>query len=331
MRPIESHPTEIVAGACGLKPPLSIDEGMQMGKILARNGKGRYPAVFRLRGVGVKSRTILDSSGKGMGVDYPYLEEAILTPGYFTGEIPEPPSIQFAREIVEKTGMGVAAEIMFPDIQLPLYRGVVPPDHFMPWNPSVDQLGWHVLRMAVYAKENGWDVGIKNPKWLGMRPEDIVKKGSQLSALEKTWLGLGTYAAHNLKESNRLVLIQRGVDIPGKGDYRNLPVHKATETVKTLLQQMFPHLQIRAYIDPSHTNGEKRRDKICDFILECMCIASDDGRYLYDGVLVEVGTSDTDTGQHLTIPELSNLVWDLSSFRNIRRRMLPQERKSYAI
>ena len=43
----------------------------------------------------------------------------------------------------------------------------------------------------------------------------------------------------------------------------------------------------------------------------------DNGNWLYDGALIEVGTSTTDTEQHITINELSNIIDELSKFREI--------------
>ena len=43
----------------------------------------------------------------------------------------------------------------------------------------------------------------------------------------------------------------------------------------------------------------------------------ENGDWLYDGILIEVGTSTTDTEQHITISELSNLIDEISKFREI--------------
>ena len=43
-----------------------------------------------------------------------------------------------------------------------------------------------------------------------------------------------------------------------------------------------------------------------------------DGSYLYDGALIEVGTSTTDTEQHITLMELQDLCDAVAKFREIR-------------
>ncbi len=42
-----------------------------------------------------------------------------------------------------------------------------------------------------------------------------------------------------------------------------------------------------------------------------------DGSYLYDGILVEVGDSLTDTGQHITIDELQMICDEVATFRDL--------------
>ena len=105
-------------------------------------------------------------------------------------------------------------------------------------------------------------------------------------------------------------MIQRGVDDAEKGDFRNLPIHQCAKRVK----------QATGYgmlFDPSHSFGPKLRDKIVEGTIEAMKMKIDDGNWLYDGILVEVGTSTTDTEQHITISELSNLIDEISKFREI--------------
>jgi 3-deoxy-D-arabino-heptulosonate 7-phosphate (DAHP) synthase len=41
---------------------------------------------------------------------------------------------------------------------------------------------------------------------------------------------------------------------------------------------------------------------------------------LYDGILIEAGTSKTDSEQHISIKELKELVKELSKFRKILGR-----------
>ena len=43
-----------------------------------------------------------------------------------------------------------------------------------------------------------------------------------------------------------------------------------------------------------------------------MQLKLDEDRYLYNGILIEAGTSTTDTEQHITIKKLSNLIDEIS-------------------
>ena len=105
-------------------------------------------------------------------------------------------------------------------------------------------------------------------------------------------------------------MIQRGVDEPDKGDFRSLPIHQCAKRVKqaTGYQMLF---------DPSHSYGPKLRAKIVEGTIEAMKIKLDNGDWLYDGALIEVGTSTTDTEQHITINELSKIIDEISNFREI--------------
>lgn len=124
--------------------------------------------------------------------------------------------------------------------------------------------------------------------------------------MEKTWLGIRTY----VPAINDIIYIHRGVDVAEKGLYRNLPVHESAKKVKALSG-------MKMYFDPSHTFGPKMKDKIVEGTLDAMKMMSSEDEYLYDGILIEAGTSQTDTAQHITHAELQNLMNELSKFRNI--------------
>jgi hypothetical protein len=74
------------------------------------------------------------------------------------------PSAIIAKQLIEKTGLVVAAEIMDPIIQLPIYEKIIPKGKFLPWNPAVNQLGYQMYIMGIYAERNNWFIGIKNGK-----------------------------------------------------------------------------------------------------------------------------------------------------------------------
>lgn len=49
--------------------------------------------------------------------------------------------------------------------------------------------------------------------------------------MEKVWKGLEIYTGIHCDKS-RIIMIQRGIDDPLKGDFRNFPVHKCAARVK---------------------------------------------------------------------------------------------------
>jgi len=71
------------------------------------------------------------------------------------------------------------------------------------------------------------------------------------------------------------------------------------------------------FFDPSHSYGPKLRSHIVGAVTEAMRMKISGSDFLYDGVLIEVGTSKTDTDQHITVKELSGLVSVLSTFRDL--------------
>jgi hypothetical protein len=62
------------------------------------------------------------------------------------------------------------------------------------------------------------------------------------------------------------------------------------------------------------------RDKIVEGIIEAMKLKINENDYLYDGVLIETGTSKTDTEQHITVDELKYVINELAKFRVIKGR-----------
>ncbi|MBL7159020.1 hypothetical protein ISS85_00885 [Candidatus Microgenomates bacterium] len=303
---LRGYDAEIVAGPCSFDPETARQYD-QIAGIEVLNGSGeRQRAVYGTRVVGLKSRTGLSPDGQGMGVDFPFYEQFLIV-----GKRPEgiPPSVAFAEKFCQETGLLIATEIMIPHIQLPWYEGRIPRRKLMPWNPAVNQLGHQVLEMAQFAEKNGWDVGIKNGKWLGGVDLEQANNPNLLdmTSLQKTWQGLASWAQN---VNGGLILIHRGVDVPGKGDYRNAPVHEIARRAKKATGA-------RLYLDPSHMNGPGRRDMIVEDTIKAMRMENGNGP-LYNGVLIEVGESKTDTGQHITVAELGELVRELAKFRRLR-------------
>jgi hypothetical protein len=59
------------------------------------------------------------------------------------------------------------------------------------------------------------------------------------------------------------------------------------------------------------------RDKIVDYTIEAMKMKISDTEYLYDGILIEVGTAKCDTHQHITVQELVEMTNRLAEFRTL--------------
>jgi len=301
----------IIAGPCSVDNE-NIPEILEIAEISVVNRTGKkQKAVAGTRIVGLKSRSDLDSSGEGMGIDYAIYQNniQILMEGGTIADMQIIPSAILSEKIMKRTGMLIATEIMNPIIQLPSFEKRLPSGMFLPWNPSVNQLGWHIAQTAVFARRNGWHVGIKNGKWIGdhlQSADHLDYKGK--TTMEKTWSGLAKYVG-DLEHD--IVLIHRGVDVPGKGDFRNAVVHNIARRVKSSTPGA------KMFFDPSHSYGPKLRSHIVGAVTEAMRMKISGSDFLYDGVLIEVGTSKTDTDQHITVKELRELVSVLSTFRDL--------------
>ncbi len=296
----------IIAGPCSVDPEnISDIFGIAEIKVVNRFGR-KQKAIFGTRVVGLKSRTSLNKDGKNMGIDFPVFRSNInmLLEGKSINALKVLPSVRIAKNVIKETGMLVAAEIMDPMSQLPIFERMLPKKKVLIWNPSVNQLGWPILNMGIFAKKNQWFLGLKNPKWFG--DESLGQ-----TTMEKTWIGLSHYTGMNepgLEE--KLILIHRGVDIYNKGDYRNLPVHQAAKRTKIATKA-------KLFFDPSHIYGPKLRDSIVKATVEAMEMRIDEENFLYDGILIEVGRSKTDTEQHITVKELKELCCQLAEFRDL--------------
>ncbi|MEA3357402.1 MAG: hypothetical protein U9Q67_03110, partial [Patescibacteria group bacterium] len=167
----------------------------------------------------------------------------------------------------------------------------------------VSQLGWYVSGMARYVAKNGWILGIKNGKWIG-------KEDKGTTNLEKTWSGLVSYAKS--RGLNNINIIHRGVDTDTERKERNLPVHEIAYKVKKTTGT-------KLYFDPSHIYGPRLKGRIIDETLQALALVVQN-EFLYDGLLIEVGDSRTDSAQHISIADLTNLCQRLSLFRKFETR-----------
>lgn len=300
----------IIAGPCSIDE-VNIKEVYKIAEMEVKNRDGKIQrAIAGTRVVGLKSRTELIETGKGMGMDYAVVQKNIdiMANGGCVSDFKIAPSAIMAEKVYKKTGMLIATEVMMPSVQLPSFENRIPNGKLMPWNPSVNQLGWQILEMARFAKRNNWHIGIKNGKWVGeaVHIANSVHFSGK-TTMEKTWAGLASYAG---KIAGDIILIHRGVDAPDKGNYRNFPVHQIA--LRTKIQS-----KAKLYFDPSHAYGPKMKQDIVPAVIEAMKMKISDTEYLYDGILVEVGTSITDTEQHITLKELEYMIKKLAPFRDL--------------
>lgn len=297
----------LVAGPCSITPENTEQVIREIAPITTPDGER---AIYGTRVVGLKSRTALSRSGEGMGIDYDVVIKSLSLSENERANLILP-SAELAQKIANKTGLLITSEIMIPHIQLPYFEQKQDlHGNFLPWNPAVEQLGWHLYQMNEFAKRNNWHIGIKHGKFLGIDPLEVANhpdfKGE--TALEKVVLGLTAYVADHPKE---LIIIHRGVDVPRDQKYRNAMAHEIMKRIK----QKAPSAKI--YFDPTHTIGPKMKHIIVEETLAAAKIKSGDD-FLYDGLLIEAGDSPTDTDEHVTIEELKYLVKELSTFRKLR-------------
>jgi len=300
---------EIIAGPCSITAENTEEVINEIAKITTPGGKR---AILGTRVVGLKSRTALDLNGEGMGIDSQAIQKAMKLSPQERMQV-KIPSVELAEKIVKETGMVITTEIMIPHIQLPYwemkesFKGKL-----MVWNPAVNQLGWNLYEMGEFAQKNDWNIGIKHGKFLGKDPLEVANHPDYQgeTSLEKVLIGLTSYIPE-MKED--LIIIHRGVDVPGRGDYRNAITHEIMKRIKKKIPK-----SNRLYFDPTHSIGPVMRHKIVDEIMRSMKMKIDD-EFLYDGILMEAGSSSpVDLGEHVTIDELKQLVADLSKFRKLR-------------
>lgn len=298
----------IIAGPCSINED-NFYELFQLASMEVSNSKGKgQRAISGVRVVGLKSRTYYTPDGKDLGIDYShYLHNlSVYHEGGGIKDLVMMPGIEMAKQVANETGLLVATEIVSPLIQVPLYERLLKENDMLLWNPAVSQIGWHFLEMSQFIRNTNWKLGLKNPKWQGKQKYDNTTL-TELSSMEKTWVGLSSYVSA-FKE--RLIFIHRGVSIAESGMYRNMPLHESAKKIKNITGA-------KIYFDPSHSYGSKLCDKIVDGTLDAMKMMYTEEEYLYDGILIEAGSSRTDSGQHITHLELQRLVNELSKFRNI--------------
>ena len=314
-QPQIKHPLKIIAGPDGIDH-YNINEIYEIANI-EFNGK---KAIFGTRTVGLKSRTGFDKNNtdKGfMGLDFDNIMRNfnVFGLGGTTDDLKPLPSVDMAAQIHKDTNMLCCTELMLPAIQLACIAKSFKFKPFMVWNPAVDQLGWHIRQMAGFAEEYDWTIGLKNGKWIGEEYELVeTEEYEGKTSIETCWDGLIDYASI----APETVIINRGVDVPRKGIFRNLPIHQTAK--RTKIRNILEGKNIKCYFDPSHSLGPKMRDQIVAYTVEAMKTTIQiDGveMPLYDGILIEVGTAKCDTHQHITVAELKIMCEQLGEFREL--------------
>lgn len=309
-------PIELIIGPCSINES-NVEDVFKLSEIQVKNLRGqKQSALFGTRVVGLKSRTELNESGEGMGMDFKAVMQnlLILENGGNINDFVTPPSVNIGKDIIDQTGMMIATEVMMPFLQVPVYDRQIQQGKMLLWSPSVETLGWSILPTAdVVAKRQDWRIGIKNPKWLGNFPVEADNLEAPETSMEKTWKGMAGYALARGDSTEQIVMIHRGIDVPEKGDFRSLPVHKVAERTKLTMPR-----GVKIYFDPSHSFGPKKRDEILEATIQAMLMKDGRNDWLYDGALIEAGNSTTDTGQHMTIDEVVVLASELAKFRNLR-------------
>ena len=304
---IKHYDLEIIAGPCSITDENTEQVIHEIAPITTPDGK---KAIYGTRVVGLKSRTALSKTDEGMGMDWPVIRQAVNLSEKDRSKL-HLPSVQLAEKIAKETDMLISTEIMMPHLQLPfLENKAILNGRVMVWNPAVEQLGWHLYLMNEFAKRNNWDIGIKHGKFLGKDPLEVANHPDykKETTLEKVTIGLTTFV-HDAPRD--IIIIHRGLDVPGRGEYRNAIAHEIMKRIKTKV----PHAKI--FFDATHSIGPTMRHMIVEETLSAMKLKVGQD-FLYDGLLLEAGDSPTDTDEHVTIKELKQLAIDLSKFRKLR-------------
>lgn len=305
---IKNKEISIIAGPCSVNENNIYELYQLAGMEVTGSNGGLQRALTGIRVVGLKSRTTYKPGARELGIDYQSymlnLEE--LRKGSSIHELKMMPSIELAYTLALETGIMIATEIVSPLIQAPLYQRLLGDFNVLVWNPAVMQLGWNLPETVKFMNRKKWFLGLKNPKWTGRKRMDSLTQ-TELNGMEKTWIGMRSYAAG---VEDRVIFIQRGVSSPDSGMYRNMPLHESSKKVKQLTGS-------KMFFDPSHSYGPKLRDKIVEGTIEAMKMMVSENEYLYDGILIEAGTSFTDSAQHITLDEMKYLASSLAEFRKL--------------
>lgn len=303
---------QVIAGHCSFSnEPGQLGELHTIANIHVPTISGSHQrGVHSVRFVTLKSCT--NANNPGIGIDAPAVSYIIAHPDQ--KETIDLPGIKMAAQFAKEEGVGIGAEIMIPHIQMPQYEGrLAGIASLFPWIPSSVILGWVAQEMDFWCQRTGWTLGIKNPKWLGSTLAEAEDPSSDImTSMQRSWEGMETFTS----AETDTVFINRGVDVPEKGTHRNAVTHDIARRIK----RNKPHR--RMGIDLNHACGLNHRDEIAPLLVQALLMTVDGtplrrgGIPLYDVLLAEVGTTSiTDSGQHMTIPEFSDVLTEVAKHR----------------
>ncbi len=205
--------------------------------------------------------------------------------GMGSDQLPDLPSVLLAKSLQDQYAqLLIATEVIEPMIQMPQLKKHLKPGSVLVWTPSSDALGASksMYRQLPLAHNV---LAIKNPKWLGIHPDNVTEENVMALPGVKAMIGCMQWA-------NSKTLIHRGFELEEKDGHRAKPVH----SVFSKLKRLNPDLNL--IFDPSHSLGPSRRDQIVD---ESIRAIVDHG---YHGLLIEASTATTDINQHISTDEM---------------------------
>ena len=330
-------PIKIITGPCQTSDRWGVDYLKSLATMQVTNPNGvQIQAIAGGRLCTIKSRTELnptDRERSGMGIDFSVWEEFSkqVIQAIKNSEKPPPLPItrggQWAEEIQNNTGgMPLAFEAM-DWMHAMLMMGHMLPGTGTAWSPSVLTLGHSIQTLSEVVGDRGGTLGIKGPKFYPAALPRCIEDGPTL--MEATWVGLGMYALGATQIPKEILLIERGRDVPNKGNWRNIPDHNSARLAKQMLQRkvndagLSSQTQISMAYDPSHTNGPKRVEFIVEDSINAAGQMDLNGEPLYEVILVESKEKKapaplSDAGQHISGEQIQDIIDGIARFRPIK-------------
>jgi len=331
-------PIGIITGPCQTSDRHGVDYLKSLSTMRVTNPGGiQVCAIAGERLCTIKSRTDLnpaDAARSGMGVDFPIWEafsKQVINMIRNNGALLQKPVMQgalWAKEIQDSTGgMPIAFEAM-DWMHAMLMMDHILPGTAIPWSPSVKTSGHEMETLSEVVGEHGSVLGIKGPKFYPELLPRRIEDGP--TSMENTWTGLGMYALGATCIPKTIMLIERGRDVPNKGDWRNMPDHNSARMAKQMLQKKIEDAGLAGEVlvtmayDPSHTNGPKRVSCIVEDAIDAARQMDITGKEpLYNMLLIESKDKAappplSDAGQHITGEQVQDIADGIAQFRPIR-------------